>query len=68
MGDTQRSKLYSSGQDASMQERDKPKRGRPARPMPKRIDASPEEIADVVMRMPNKTEWRYIRTASGSEP
>ena len=40
---------------------EKSKGGRPPRPMPERIDASPEEIANAVMRMPNKTEWRYLR-------
>lgn len=29
--------------------------------MPERIDATPEEIADVVMRTPNKTDWRYLK-------
>ncbi len=42
----------------------KRKRGRPVKyPMPERIDATPEEIADVVMRAPNKpkSEWRYLK-------
>ena len=43
----------------------KRKRGRPARPMPERIDATPEQIADVVMRMPDKTEWRYMQDRPG---
>ena len=35
-------------------------RGRPIKyQMPERIDATPEQIADVVMRMPNKSDWRY---------
>ncbi len=34
--------------------------GRPARPMPERIDASPEEIAQAVLKMPNKRKWRYL--------
>ena len=39
----------------------KKKRGRPTtRSMPERIDATPEEIADVVMRAPRKTKWRYL--------
>ena len=42
-----------------MASKPKRKRGRPARPMPERINATPEQIADVVMRMPNKTVWRY---------
>ncbi len=43
---------------------DKPKkrpRGRPPRPMPERIDATPEEIAEVVLRMPPKSDWRYLK-------
>ena len=47
--------------EGSMESKEKRKRGRPARPMPERIDAKPEEIADVVMRMPAKTDWRYLR-------
>lgn len=43
---------------------DAPKRprGRPVeRPYPDRIDASPEEIAEMVLRMPPKKrgQWRY---------
>ena len=34
--------------------------GRPARRMPERIDASPEEIADRVLRIPPKKDWRYL--------
>ena len=38
----------------------KKKRGRPpTRQMPERIDATPEEVADVVMRAPPKTKWRF---------
>jgi hypothetical protein len=29
-------------------------RGRPARPMPPKIDASPEQIAEVVLQVPYK--------------
>ena len=37
----------------------KPK-GRPLKyPMPERIDASPEEIAEVVLRAKPKETWRY---------
>ena len=37
-------------------------RGRPpTHRMPERIDASPEEIAEAVLRMPNKTDWRYMK-------
>ena len=35
--------------------------GRPVeKPMPERIDASPEEIAQAVLKMPNKRRWRYL--------
>ena len=42
----------------------KPKRGvgrPPVLKMPERIDASPEEIAETVLRMPPKQEWRYLK-------
>ncbi len=47
--------------------RKKPERGRPARPLPPRIDATPERIAEVVLGAkpktgffdsPTKTEYR----------
>ena len=41
-------------------------RGRPARPMPERIDASPEEIAEIVLRMPPKSDWRYLKARDQS--
>ncbi|MCY4109269.1 MAG: hypothetical protein OXG11_09595 [Chloroflexi bacterium] len=43
---------------------DKPKRprGRPrVHPMPERIDATPEEIADAILKAPPKSEWRYLK-------
>ena len=45
-------------------DKDKPKRprGRPRiHDMPDRIDASPEEIAEVVLKMPPKSDWRYVK-------
>lgn len=36
-------------------------RGRPPRPMPDRIDATPEEIAEVVLDAKPKTEWDYLK-------
>ncbi|MDE2634827.1 MAG: hypothetical protein OXI30_00560 [Chloroflexota bacterium] len=47
-----------------LEEQDNPKRPRgrpPEREYPERIDASPEEIAEMVLRMPSKKpgEWRY---------
>ncbi len=53
-----------------MESEEKPKldkrrpRGRPIeRPYPDRIEASPEEIAEMVLKMPNKKrdEWRYLK-------
>ena len=44
-----------------MAKKEKKPVGRPARPMPERIDASPEEIADRVLRMPRRrtgATWR----------
>lgn len=42
--------------------RKRKERGRPpVYPMPEPIDASPEEIAERVLAMPNKTEWDYIK-------
>ena len=41
-------------------------RGRPIQnPMPERIDAEPEANADVVMQMPNKVDWRYLKKNGG---
>ena len=37
----------------------KPPRGRPSRPMPEPIPATPEEVARVLMQGPPKKEWRY---------
>ena len=40
--------------------RAKKKRGRPVEhPRPERIDASPEEIAEVVLRAGPKKAWRF---------
>ena len=44
--------------------RTKKQRGRPVEnPRPERIDASPEEIADVVLRAKPKQTWRFEREA-----
>ena len=34
--------------------------GRPARPMPPKIDASPEEIAEVVLQVPHKEVVAFL--------
>ena len=41
----------------------KPERGRPPvfDHMPERINASPEEVAEAVLRIPPKTDWRYLK-------
>ena len=42
----------------------KKKRGRPViHKMPEPIDASPEEIAETVLRAKPKDEWRYEKEA-----
>ena len=48
---------------------DKPKRprGRPSRPMPEPIDATPEEIAEVVLKMPPKSDWRYLKARDSAK-
>ena len=44
--------------------RQKKQRGRPpTHTMPERIDASPEEIAEVVLRAKPPTRWRYMEDA-----
>ena len=45
--------------------RAKKKRGRPVEhPRPERIDASPEEIAEIVLRAKPKQAWRFEQEAS----
>ena len=49
---------------------DKPKRprGRPiTKPLPERIDASPEEIAEVILKMPPKSDWRYLKARDSAK-
>ncbi len=42
--------------------RKKKARGRPVtKPMPERIDASPEQIAEAFLRLPSDYEWQYLR-------
>ena len=35
-------------------------RGRPARPMPERIDASPEQLAKAMFALPKDYKWKYL--------
>ena len=49
---------------------EEPKRPRgrpPVHPMPEQIDASPEEIAEVVMRMSPKRDWRYVKVRDSAK-
>ena len=47
-----------------MPKRQKKPLGRPPKyPMPERIDASPEEIAEVVLKAKPKETWRYEEEA-----
>ena len=44
--------------------RKKKARGRPVtKPMPQRIDASPEQIAEAFLRLPADYEWQYVKDA-----
>ncbi len=46
----------------------KKQRGRPVKyPRPERIDASPEEIAEVVLRAKPKKVWRFETDRNGGK-
>ena len=48
--------------------RRKKARGRPpVRPMPDRIDATPEQIAEAFLRLPADCEWRYLKDVVDGE-
>ena len=48
--------------------RRKKARGRPpVRPMPDRIDATPEQIAEAFLRLPTDYEWRYLKDVVDGE-
>ena len=53
----------------AMTSEDKPKRGRgrPEKPYPEQIDASPEEIARVVLKAKPKKDWRYVTNEGKTE-
>ena len=36
-------------------------RGRPARPLPPRVDATPEQLAQAMFRLPANHEWEYLK-------
>ena len=43
-------------------------RGRPVtKPLPERIDATPEEIAEVILKMPPKSDWRYLKVRDSAK-
>ena len=42
----------------------KKRRGRPPRPMPERIDASPEELVKAMFSLPVDHDWWYIEKES----
>ena len=47
----------------------KPKRGRPiTRKMPERIDASPDRIAEVILRATPPKKWRYLESNPNHNP
>ena len=41
--------------------------GRPPRSMPQRIDASPEEIARVVLNVKPPEKWRYLEEKNSKD-
>ena len=52
-----------------MMPRTKKQRGRPVEnPRPERIDASPEEIADVVLRAKPRQTWRFEEERANKKP
>ena len=60
MAKLKRKKVVKKGGSAGAQL--KRGRGRPVtKPMPERIDASPERIAEVVLKAKPKREWQYTK-------
>ena len=50
--------------DEENEEKRKP--GRPSKPMPPRIDASPEEVVRMLVTPPKTEEdWRYLKNRPG---
>ena len=46
--------------------RKKKDRGRPPRPLPERIDASPEDIAKAMLSLPVDYKWKYLESESNT--
>ena len=42
--------------------------GRPAKPLPERIDAPPEEIAKAMLRLPADHQWKYLEKEPDKGP
>ena len=43
-------------------------RGRPPRPMPERIDATPEDIAKAMLSLPPDHKWQYLEREKPARP
>lgn len=43
-------------------------RGRPPNEMPERIDASPDEIAEAMFKLPANHQWNYLKKPSVKKP
>ena len=39
-------------------------RGRPARPLPPRVDATPEQLAQAMFQLPADHQWEYLKSGS----
>lgn len=52
-----------------MKTKEKKKVGRPPKPMPEKIDATAEEIAEVFMKSPPRRmdQWKFLKQAESSE-
>ena len=46
---------------------EKSRPGRPPRPMPDPMSATPEELARVLVTTPPKKNWRYMQKQQGDE-
>ena len=54
--------------DSLTMPRKKKQRGRPpVKPMPERIDATPEQLAQAMLRLPVDHEWQYLKEEDAAE-
>ena len=44
----------------------KKQRGRPAKPAPEPIDATPEELAEAFLKVPPDHKWEYLKNKKGA--